>query len=164
MIEPAIALYGPSYQKALRALEGLIEASGIRWAMLLDRQGFVLAHKEALWAPQPPGLDSLATLLAGSAAATQALAKLLGEARFREFLQQGENLSIYVQEVGELAFLVSVFDASAPLGRVKVHAERVAQELEAITKEAKVEPTRGGIDTEYCEQANALLDELFGGS
>jgi predicted regulator of Ras-like GTPase activity (Roadblock/LC7/MglB family) len=162
MMEPAIALFGGTYEKAARVLEELLRESGARYGLLLDRKGFVLAHKEALWAPRPPALDSLATLIAGNAAATQALAKMLGEPRFSELLHQGATYSLYVEEVGDLALLAIVFDNSVPLGRVKLLGKRAAHALEVITKDAVVPPGNLGIDREYRDRASALLDELFG--
>ncbi|WP_018466322.1 roadblock/LC7 domain-containing protein [Calidithermus timidus] len=162
MIEPAIALYGSTFQSVMKTLEELLRESGARYVMLLDRKGFVLAHKEALWAPRPPALDSLATLIAGNAAATQALAKMLGEPRFQEIVHQGEQNGLYVEEIGEVVLLTILFDNSAPLGRVKLTAKKAAQTLEQLIREAIVTPNKMGIDTEYRDGANALLDELFG--
>ncbi|MDT7919273.1 MAG: roadblock/LC7 domain-containing protein [Meiothermus sp.] len=162
MVEPAIALFGGTYEKAVQVLEELLRESGARYALLLDRKGFVLAHKEALWAPRPPALDSLATLIAGNAAATQALAKMLGEPRFNELLHQGATYGLYAEEVGDLALLAVIFDSSAPVGRVKLFGKRAAQTLEVITKDALVQPGTLGIDHEYRDGASALLDELFG--
>lgn len=162
MIEPAIALYGSTFQSVMKTLDELLRESGARYVMLLDRKGFVLAHKEALWAPRPPALDSLATLIAGNAAATQALAKMLGEPRFQEIVHQGEQNGLYVEEIGEVALLAILFDNSAPLGRVKLTAKKAGQTLEQLTREAIVTPNKMGIDTEYRDGANALLDELFG--
>lgn len=162
MVEPAIALFGGAYEKAVHALGELLRESGACYVLLLDRKGFVLAHKEALWAPRPPALDSLATLIAGNAAATQALAKMLGEHRFNELLHQGDTYGLYVEEVGQLALLVIIFDNSAPVGRVKLFGKRAVQSLEVITKDALVQPSALGIDQEYRDGASALLDELFG--
>lgn len=162
MVEPTLVLYGATYEKALEVLDELLRESRARYALLVDKKGFVLAHKEALWAPKPPALDSLATLVAGNAAATQALAKLLGEARFNELLHQGERVGLYVDEVGEYALLVLVFDESAPLGRIKLYGKRAAQALAELTKNALVSPSQPGLDAEYQKGASALLDELFG--
>ena len=100
MVEPSLVLYGAPYERAVEVLEETLRETGARYALLIDRKGFVLAHKEALWAPKPPPLDTLATLVAGNAAATQALAKLLGEARFQEEVHQGERMGLYVDEAG----------------------------------------------------------------
>lgn len=162
MVEPTVALYGESFKRTVGILEDLLRESGARYAMLVDRKGFVLAHQEALWAPRPPALDSLATLVAGNAAATQALAKMLGEPQFNELVHQGSTHGLYVEEVGELTLLVVIFDNTAPVGRVKLYGKRAAQSLDAITREAVVTPQKVGIDQEYQKGASALLDELFG--
>ncbi len=166
MIEPSIALFGESFEEASRVLEELLEETGAQYALLVDRKGFVLAHREALWAPRPPALDSLATLVAGNAAATKALAELLGEKRFSEIVHQGEKQGIYVEEVNDLALLVVIFDQNAPVGRVKLFGKKAAGRLDHITERAKVESgasrARLGLDTEYRESASALLDDLFG--
>ncbi len=168
MIEPSIALFGASFEEASRALDELLEATGAQYALLVDRKGFVLAHREALWAPRPPALDSLATLVAGNAAATKALAELLGEKRFSEIVHQGEKQGIYVEEVNDLALLVIIFDNNAPVGKIKLYGKRAAGKLDHITQRARVEagPSRAelGLDTEYRDSASALLDDLFGES
>lgn len=162
MIEPAIALFGAAYEKASAVLEELLRESNSRYALLLDRKGFVLAHKEAIWAPRPPALDSLATLIASNAAATQALAKMLGEAKFNELVHQGKDHGIYAEEIGDVALLVVIFDSSATIGRVKLYGKRAVQALEVVAKESIVDPKEMGIDASYQEGANKLLDELFG--
>jgi len=162
MVEPAIALFGGAYEKAARVLEELLRESGARYALLIDRKGFVLAHKEALWAPRPPALDSLATLIAGNAAATQALAKMLGEPRFNELIHQGASHGLYAEEVGDLALLAVIFDNTATVGRIKLYGKRAVQSLAVITQDALVQPSTLGIDHEYRDGASALLDELFG--
>lgn len=162
MVEPSLVLYGALYERAMGVLEEALRETGARYALFIDRKGFVLAHKEALWAPKPLPLDSLATLVAGNAAATQALAKLLGEARFQEVVHQGEHTGLYVDEAGEHALLLLVFDENAPLGKVKLHGKRAAETLARIAEEAIANPPKLNLDTEYREGAKALLDELFG--
>lgn len=166
MIEPSIALFGESFEEASQVLEKLLEDTGALYAMLVDRKGFVLAHREAIWAPKPPALDSLATLVAGNAAATKALAELLGEKRFSEIVHQGEKHGIYVEEVNDLSLLVIVFDQNAPVGRIKLFGKKAAGRLDHITERAKIETggnqARFNLDTEYRESASALLDDLFG--
>jgi len=161
MVEPSLVLYGALYEEALRVLEETLRETGARYGLLVDRKGFVLVHKEALWAPKPPPLDSLATLAAGNAAATQALAKLLGEARFQEQVLQGERMGLYVDEAGEHALLLLVFDENAPLGKVKLYGKRAAEALARLAEEALAHPPKLRLDTEYREGAKALLDDLL---
>jgi len=166
MIEPSIALYGEAFKQAARILARMLEDTGARYALLVDRKGFVLAHQESLWAPPPPDLDSIATLVAGNAAATRALAELLGEERFAEILHQGKEQGLYVEEIDDNAILVVIFDPSAPVGRIKIEGKKSAQALKKILAEAAAdtaaERKKLGLDTEYRESAAALLDDLFG--
>ncbi|GEM90882.1 MULTISPECIES: roadblock/LC7 domain-containing protein [Oceanithermus] len=162
MIEPTVALYGDAFNRAASVLEELIDQAQVRYVLLVDRKGFVLAHREALWAPRPPALDSIATLVAGNAAATQALANLLGEPKFNELVKQGEKQGLYVEEVNDLTLLVMIFDTDTPIGRVKLFGKKAAAELDEITRSAVVMPRELGIDKDFHESADAMLDDLFG--
>jgi len=162
MIEPTVALYGDAFNRAASVLEELIDQAQVRYALLVDRKGFVLAHREALWAPRPPALDSIATLVAGNAAATQALANLLGEPKFNELVKQGEKQGLYVEDVNDLTLLVMIFDTDTPIGRVKLFGKKAASELDEITRSAVVMPRELGIDKDFRESADAMLDDLFG--
>jgi predicted regulator of Ras-like GTPase activity (Roadblock/LC7/MglB family) len=163
MIEPSIALYGESFNKVTASLDDLLNKAHVRYAMLVDRKGFVLAHKEALWAPKPPALDSIATLIAGNAAATSALAKLLGERRFNELVHQGERIGLYVEEIQTEALLVVIFDETAPIGRVKLYAKTAIREISEIIENLEPMPAMdmGLLGEDFASSANALLDDLF---
>ena len=164
MIEPSIALYGEAFSRVNEALDGVISRAHVRYAMLVDRKGFVLAHREALWAPKPPALDSIATLIAGNAAATSALAKLLGERRFNELVHQGEHIGLYVEEVSPEALLAVIFDETAPIGRVKLFAKQAVETISALVE--NLSPAEAGsvsLGSDFASSAGALLDDLFGG-
>lgn len=161
MIEPSLALYGDAFERVDRHLEELLAATGVRYCLLVDRKGFVLSHKEALWAPRPPALDSVATLVASNAAATAALANMLGERTFSEQIHQGEQGTLYVESVGDSALLTLIFDVSVPLGRVKVHTKKSIAQVALILEElADAPPVQFSDD--FSSGANALLDDLFG--
>ncbi|ANE43095.1 roadblock/LC7 domain-containing protein [Deinococcus oregonensis] len=161
MIEPSLALYGDAFARVDRLLEELLEVTGVRYGLLVDRKGFVLSHKEALWAPRPPALDSVATLVASNAAATGALANMLGERTFSEQTHQGENGTLYVESVGDQALLTLIFDVAVPLGKVKVYARKSIVQLAAILEELKdIPPVQ--LDSDFSKGANALLDDLLG--
>jgi predicted regulator of Ras-like GTPase activity (Roadblock/LC7/MglB family) len=161
MIEPSLALYGDTVDEVERQLEELLTATGVRYCLLVDRKGFVLAHKEALWAPRPPALDSVATLVAGNAAATGALANMLGESTFSEQIHQGEKGVLYVESVGASALLTMIFDASVPLGRVKVYARKTIGTLVPLLATLNEAPPVE-FDQSFATSANALLDDLLG--
>jgi predicted regulator of Ras-like GTPase activity (Roadblock/LC7/MglB family) len=162
MIEPSVALFGDAYELVNGQLAGLLESARARYALLVDKKGFVLAHREALWAPNPPSLDSMATLIAGSAAATSALARLVGEVQFHELIQQGEDVGLYLESVSEQTLLAVVFDHEALVGKIKLFARRVVAELREILEQAAHSPAPVQLDREFSTSASALLDDLFG--
>ncbi|GMA13876.1 roadblock/LC7 domain-containing protein [Deinococcus metallilatus] len=161
MIEPSLALYGDAFDRVDRHLEDLLGATGVRYCLLVDRKGFVLSHKEALWAPRPPALDSVATLVASNAAATAALANMLGERTFSEQIHQGEQGTLYVESVGDSALLTLIFDVSVPLGRVKVHTKKTIAQVAAILGELQDAPPVQ-FSEDFSKGASALLDDLLG--
>ncbi|WP_291423434.1 roadblock/LC7 domain-containing protein [Deinococcus sp.] len=161
MIEPSLALYGEAFARVDQQLEELLEQTGVRYCLLVDRKGFVLSHKEALWAPRPPALDSVATLVASNAAATAALANMLGERTFSEQTHQGENGTLYVESVGGDALLTLIFDASVALGKVKVYTRKSIEKLAVILDEIKDIP-EPQLSNDFSAGATALLDDLLG--
>ena len=161
MIEPSLALYGEAYARVDQHLEELLEQTGVRYCLLVDRKGFVLSHKEALWAPRPPALDSVATLVASNAAATAALANMLGERTFSEQTHQGENGTLYVESVGDQALLTLIFDSSVALGKVKVYARKSIEKVVVILDEIAEMP-QPELGADFSQGAVSLLDDLLG--
>lgn len=162
MLEPSLDLYGEAAERVEGLLVELLTQSRARYALLIDRQGFVILHRRAAWAPKPPSLDSLATLIASNHSANEAIAKLFGEASFRETVQQSDGVGTYVESVGDKALLVTVFDASAPLGKVKLFTKRALERIQAVLEETREAAPTADIGGSFSLHAGALLDELFG--
>ena len=162
MLEPSLDLYGATFDRVDGLLRELLAKSRARYAMIIDRKGFVLMHARALWAPKPPSLDSFATLIASNYSANRAIAKLFGEEGFKETVQQGVDVGTYLEELGDEALLVTVFASGAQLGRVKIATKLAAQEIRvAIESADEVAPTVE-FDKEWSDSTTALLDGLFG--
>jgi predicted regulator of Ras-like GTPase activity (Roadblock/LC7/MglB family) len=161
MLEPSLDLYGETYERVDAVLADLLLKCHARYALIVDRKGFVLVHKRAVWAPQPPSLDSLATLIASNHSANVAIAQLFGEPAFKESVQQGEEVGTYVEELGPEALLVSVFDGSASLGRVKVFTKQAVERLRALLDEDRGPPPALDLDEAWSDDTARLLDGLF---
>ena len=163
MLEPQVDLYGAAMKRVQERLDALLERSGARYALVVDRKGFVILHAAAIDAPVAPSFDSLATLVASNHSANAAIAKLFGAEGFRETVQQGDEVGTYVEELGPDALLVVVFGRDAALGRVKVHAQRSAEEIRGELAELRAEdapaPT---LDEAWSASTEKLLDGLFG--
>lgn len=162
MLEPSLDLYGQTFDQVDSLLKDLISRSHARYAMIIDRKGFVLMHARALWAPKPPSLDSLATLIASNYSANTAIAQLFGETGFKEVVQQGNQVGTYLEELGNKALLVTVFDRSAALGRVKLITRQAADAIkEALLENTAAAPVLN-LGSDWSSDADALLDDFFG--
>ena len=162
MLEPSLDLYGETYNKVEGCLDELLSKSHARYAMIIDLKGFVLIHKRALWAPKPPSLDSLATLVASNYSANTAIAKLLGEPGFKEMVQQGQEVGVYFEELEDKALLVNIFDKSAALGRVKLFTKKAVEDIHEIIDSSTEEAPKISFDGNWSDSADSLLDGLFG--
>ena len=164
MLEPSLDLYGETYERVEAVLADLLVRCHARYALIVDLKGFVLVHQRAVWAPKPPSLDSLATLIASNHSANVAIAKLFGEDAFRETVQQGADVGTYVEELGTEALLVTVFDGSAALGKVKLFTKQAVERLlEALAEDHGPPPTLD-FDEAFSDDAAKLFDGLFGKS
>lgn len=162
MLEPSLDLYGSTFDAVDGILRELIAKSRARYALIIDRQGFVLMHARALWAPRPPSLDSFATLVASNYAANRAIANLFGEEGFKETVQQGDEVGTYLEELGNEALLVTVFDSGAQLGRVKIATKQAAEAIRVQLEENVEAKPEIDFDEGFQDGATALLDSLLG--
>lgn len=162
MLEPSLDFYGATFDRVDGLLRELLAKSRARYALIIDRKGFVLLHARALWAPKPPSLDSLATLIASNYSANRAIAKLFGEDGFKETVQQGAEVGTFIEELGDEALLVAVFDSNAQLGRVKVATKQTAVEIRTVIETSEDSAPALEFDQEWSNSTAALLDGLFG--
>lgn len=162
MLEPSLDLYGSTFDSVDGILRELLAKSRGRYALIIDRKGFVLMHARALWAPRPPSLDSFATLVASNYAANRAIANLFGEEGFKETVQQGSEVGTYLEELGAEALLVTVFDSGAQLGRVKLATKHAADAIRVALEATPEEAPVIEFNQDWSSSTAALLDGLFG--
>ena len=97
--------------------------------LLIDRGGHEIASEgKGLGADH----TALAALAAANLAATQELARLVGETEFSIIFHQGRYRSIHVSDVAKRFSLVLVFDDSISLGVVRWKVKRATASLEEI--------------------------------
>lgn len=163
MLEPSLELYGQTFDEVDELLKELLVKCHARYGMIIDLKGFVLMHRRSLWAPKPPSLDSFATLIASNYSANTAIAKLFGEDGFQEMVQQGSEVGTYLEELGSQALLVTVFDSTAALGRVKLYTRNTAQAIrDVLARTQETAVPRPTFDSDWSADNEALLDGLFG--
>jgi predicted regulator of Ras-like GTPase activity (Roadblock/LC7/MglB family) len=99
--------------------------------LLIDRNGQQIAYEGPA-----PGIDltALASLAAANLAATDGLARLVGEPEFSILYHQGKHRSIHISDVAKRFSLVLVFDETVSLGMVRLRVKRATAYLEELLR------------------------------
>ncbi|MBI4456860.1 MAG: roadblock/LC7 domain-containing protein [Acidobacteria bacterium] len=106
---PSFVLRQEEYEKILFVLSSLSTRCHAEALYLIHRNGQLIAS-----VGHSPIHDqqSLASLSAGSVAATHGLARLLGESEFSSIYHQGDNRNIHISSVGDRAILLVLLEKS----------------------------------------------------
>ncbi len=109
---------------------------------------------------------SLASLTAGNVAATDGLAKLIGEKEFSILFHEGKKDHIHISIVANRLILVIIFDDRSSLGLVRLRVKKTSGELEGIFKEILEKASRSQkseeIESAFSEITDEDIDNLFG--
>ena len=156
-------MYEEEYLQLKEVLARLLVDSNSKIVFLVDKNGQqIAAHGDM------KGVDatSLASLTAGNVAATDGLAKLIGEKEFSILFHEGERDNIHISLVAQRVILVVIFDEKSSLGLVRLRVKKASQELErvfeAIVKKAEQERGAGQrFDSPFAEITDEDIDSLF---
>lgn len=125
---------------ALRVLLGKSDATT---ALVIDKGGFLIAHRGDA---EDFDLTTIAALASGAFMANQTIANLVHETNFNSVYQQGEKFSMFVLDVDEHSMLVVIFKASVSVGVVKYYAIPAGQRIAEQIKAAHERDPEGGLD------------------
>jgi predicted regulator of Ras-like GTPase activity (Roadblock/LC7/MglB family) len=158
-----LVLQEADHRRLTAILERLRQDANARVTFLIDKNGQQLAA-----AGQLEGLDptSLAALTAGNVAATDGLAKLLGEKEFATLFHEGEHDSLHINVVSGRAILVVIFDERSSLGLVRLRVKKCTGELGAILDDIVVRSHASrssaiGTHGSFAEITDEDIDALF---
>jgi predicted regulator of Ras-like GTPase activity (Roadblock/LC7/MglB family) len=143
-------------------LDGFLELSGARCALLIDRGGHLVTRRgESIG----QSAESVAALAAGSFAATREMARLMGEEEFNTLFHQGNRESIQISQIGDRALLGIVFDDRSNLGLVRFYAEesqaRLTELFGEMAQRAAQNGPGAGLADDFSSSASEALDKLF---
>src|SRR2546422_7152736 len=164
MASPDLVMYEEEYQQIKDTLQRLQVDSNSKIVFLVDKNGQQIAvHGDMR------GVDatSLASLTAGNVAATDGLAKLIGEKEFSILFHEGERDNIHISLVAQRVILVVIFDDRSSLGLVRLRVKKASQELNDVFARimAKVEKEKQAAGTAFespfAEITDEDIDSLF---
>ncbi|PYV43493.1 MAG: dynein regulation protein LC7 [Acidobacteria bacterium] len=157
-------MYEEEYQRIKTIITKLRTESNAKLVFLVDKNGQQIAAQGDL-----ENLDatSLASLTAGNVAATDGLAKLIGEKEFSILFHEGERDNIHISIVAQRVILVVIFDNRSSLGLVRLRVKKASSELtdvfERVVKKINHERESGRLDVEspFAEITDDDIDNLF---
>ncbi len=160
MFETQLVMREEDFGKILAVIQRLVKDADAKGCFVVDKNGQLIAE-----AGEMKGVDStsLASLTAGSIAATGGLAKIVGEEEFPTHFHQGERDNMHITLVGSRMILVVVFDERSSLGLVRLRVKKAGTELgkvfEEIEKKAQQDASSG--NSPFAEITDDDIDNLF---
>ena len=164
MPEATMVMYEDEYQRIKAIIAKLRTDANAKMVFLVDKNGQqIAAHGDI------GNLDttSLASLTAGNVAATDGLARLIGEKEFPVLSHEGERDNLHISVVTGRVILVVIFDERSSLGLVRLRVKRASAELGTVFDDImrKVEREKnsfpGGVNTPFSEITDEDIDRLF---
>jgi len=158
-----LVMYEEEYQQIKEILARLQSDSNSKIVFLVDKNGQqIAAHGDM----QGVDATSLASLTAGNVAATDGLAKLIGEKEFSILFHEGERDNIHISLVAQRVILVVIFDERSSLGLVRLRVKKASLELEKcfeaiVQKAASEQSTTGQFESPFAEITDEDIDSLF---
>ena len=159
-----VVMYDEEFQRIKDALQRLRHDANANVVFLVDKNGQQIAAVGDL---QTLDTTSLASLTAGNVAATDGLARLIGEKEFSILFHEGERDNIHISIVAQRVILVVIFDDRSSLGLVRLRVRRATAELDKVFEEIarKAETESQALQSDYespfAEITDEDIDRLF---
>ena len=159
-----LVLHPEEYERIRSLIARLRTECNAKMVFLVDKNGQqIAAHGEI------ENLDttSLASLTAGNVAATDGLARLIGEKEFSILFHEGERDNIHISIVAGRVILVVIFDERSSLGLVRLRVKKASGELNDVFARimSKVEKERAAagaaFESPFAEITDDDIDSLF---
>ena len=156
------------YEADIQGIEAILDAflkkSAAKCALLIDQDGHMITARGITASID---LDTISALVAGSFAATKALAKQFGEEDFTALFHQGRSGNIQLSLVGDRALLTALFEDNTTIGMVRLYAREAAKRLTDIFRRKlqhqQDEAETMGVEAgEFDRDSAGALDDVLG--
>jgi predicted regulator of Ras-like GTPase activity (Roadblock/LC7/MglB family) len=127
-----LVLHEEEYARLTRLAERLVRDANARFVSLIDRNGQPITHAGDLG---DVDRTSLASLAAGNVAATEGLARMIGERSFQSMYHEGDRDHLHLSAIGDVGILIVAFDERSSLGLVRLRVRQVTTDLVAVFDE-----------------------------
>ena len=155
----SLVLFEAEYSELVELCGQLNADASARAVFLIEKDGQMVASAGDVSAFDS---TSLASLTAGNMAATDGLAKLLGEREFGFQFHEGERDHIHISNVDERMILVVIFDARSSLGLVRLRVKQATAQFAQVMQRA-AERADAQSDGGLSQITDADIDRLLDG-
>jgi predicted regulator of Ras-like GTPase activity (Roadblock/LC7/MglB family) len=159
-METQLVLYEEDHRRIVAVIGRLVREANAKGVFVVDKNGQLIAE-----AGEVRGIDStsLASLTAGSIAATGGLAKIIGEEDFPIHFHQGTRDNLHITTVARRMILVVIFDERSSLGLVRLRVKKAGTELEKLFDEVKKRAESEGSTAQspFADITDDDIDNLF---
>ncbi len=166
MHDTQLVMYDEDFRKVLAVTQRLVKDANAKGVFIVDRNGQLISE-----AGEMRGVDttSLASLTAGSVAATGGLAKIVGEEEFPVHFHQGQRDNLHITLIAGRIILVVIFDDRSSLGLVRLRVKKAGAQLAKVFEEIQKRADQGqagggggdGGGTPFAEITDEDIDNLF---
>src|SRR5665811_1102126 len=133
--------------------------SGSRFIALVSTSGQPITTSSV---EEQPDTLSLASLAAGSFAATQQLAEVLHEREFTLLFHEGRESNLHVAQVTDQVLLVITFGRETQVGKVRLYTNDAVEVLRPVFDVSEDDDQVSlMIDDDYSLLADEAIDDLF---
>jgi predicted regulator of Ras-like GTPase activity (Roadblock/LC7/MglB family) len=160
-----LVMFEEEFEQLQEIIARLQHDSSSKVVFLVDKNGQQIAASGDV---RSIDATSLASLTAGNVAATDGLAKLIGEKEFSLLFHEGEKDNLHISIVGKRGILVVIFDQSSSLALVRLRVKKASRELQEIFERveeraaAQQASTTSRFDSPFSEITDEDIDKLFG--
>ena len=158
MAAPDIVMYEEEFNQIKGIISKLRVDANSKVVFLVDKNGQQIAAQGEI-----ENLDttSLASLTAGNVAATDGLARLIGEKEFSILFHEGERDNIHISIVAQRVILVVLFDERSSLGLVRLRVRKASDELTRILESLIKKAASANAPSVFAEITDDDIDNLF---
>ena len=160
-MESSLVMYEEEFDRITHLLQRLRVDASAKIVFLVDKNGQQIAGAGEI---DLVDTTSLASLTAGNVAATDGLAKLIGEKEFSILFHEGRKDNIHISIVGQRLILVVIFDERSSLGLVRLRVRKASADVERILVEMEnkaIEVGPSDAASPFAEITDDDIDALF---
>lgn len=154
-----MVIYEEEHEQLTQTCERLARDALAKAIFVVDKDGQLVTSTG-----ETAGIDTtgLASLVAGSTAATGGLAQMLGEEEFPVHFHEGQHTHVHISVIAQEMILVVIFDDRSSLGLVRLRVKRAYEEMNSIYQrvEERMGDSTKKIDI-FSEITDDDIDSLF---